>query len=262
MDQTSRSGLDVAVEPGGGEMARFSARDDAPVSPLTAEGFVTALQALRSAAELPTIKQRLSPGEEAIGIRMRDLFSAARSAMAMPLESVERLFASPLYEVRMGALCILDFRAKSSRTVESERRQLYELYLGHHDRITTWDMVDRAAPSVVGGHLLERSVAPLHDLAAAAEPLRRRTAITAPLAFVRWGDEAHFGEVFALAAMLAGDPDPRVHKAVGIALKHAGARDRRAVAAFLDQHAGVMPRAALRAAVEKLDPAQRARFLG
>lgn len=232
------------------------------MSPPTPEEFVAVLQACRSPAELPTIRQRLSPGEAAIGIRMRDLFNAARSAMDIPVESVERLFASPLYEVRMGALCILDFRAKDPRTDEAERRQLYELYLGHHDRITTWDMVDRAAPSVVGGHLLERSVAPLYDLAVAAEPLRRRTAITAPLAFVRWGDETHFGEVLALAGMLADDPDPLVHKAVGIALKHAGARDREAVTAFLDQHAGVLPRVALRAAVEKLDPAQRARFLG
>ncbi len=53
-------------------------------------------------------------------------------------------------------------------------------------------MVDRAAPSVVGGHLTGRSCRPLRALAAAKDPLRRRTAITAPLWFVRRGDEADF----------------------------------------------------------------------
>ncbi len=42
-------------------------------------------------------------------------------------------------------------------------------------------MVDRAAPRVVGGYLASRDLAPLHELAASAAPLRRRTAITAPL---------------------------------------------------------------------------------
>jgi 3-methyladenine DNA glycosylase AlkD len=231
-------------------------------APATAVDFVDALRAARSPAELPRIRQRLRPGDEAIGMRMRDVFDTSRTAVRMPLEEVEELFASPLYEARLGALCILDFRARSLRTDETERTRLHDLYLGHHDRITTWDMVDRAAPSVVGGHLLHGSCAVLHELAVAEDPLRRRTAITAPLAFVRWGDDAHLAEVFPLAAVLAGDPDPVVHKAVGIALKHAGARDPRAVSRFLDSYAAVLPRVALRAAVEKIDPRDRARHLG
>jgi 3-methyladenine DNA glycosylase AlkD len=233
-----------------------------PTAPTSAAGFISALRKAGAPAELPTIRQRLAPGDDAIGMRMRDVFEASRAAISMPLDEVEELFASRLYEARLGALCILDFRARSPRIQETERARLYELYLGHHDRITTWDMVDRAAPSVVGGHLLDRTCEVLHELAAAEDPLRRRTAITAPLAFVRWGDDAHVAEVFPLAAVLAGDRDPLVHKAVGIALKHAGARDPRAVSAFLDAHTGVLPRAALRAATEKLDPRDRARHLG
>ena len=231
------------------------------VPTLTAEGFVDALHAVRSEAELPTIEKRLAPGDEAIGMRMRDLFDTARSATAMPLDEVEKLFASPLYEARMGAVCILDFRAKSPRTDDAEGKRLYDLYLERHDRITTWDMVDRAAPSVVGGYLIGRPKAPLHVLAEADDPLRRRTAITAPLFFVRRGDEADFQDVFSLAAVLVDDPEPVVHKAVGIALKHAGARDPRAVADFLDDHAETMPRAALRSAVDKLAPRDRLRFM-
>ena len=227
----------------------------------TSREFVAALHAARSPAALPAIQQRIGPGEEAFGIRMRDLFAAAKAAMGMPLDEVATLFASPVYEVRLGAVCILDFRAKSRRTDQAQRKLLYELYLDHHDRITTWDMVDRAAPSVVGGYLMGRSTDPLHTLARAAAPLRRRSAITAPLWFVRYGGPADVGEVFPIAAVLAGDPDPVVHNAVGIALKHAGARDPGAVVDFLDEHSATMARAAVRLAVDKLDPGDRARFV-
>jgi hypothetical protein len=74
------------------------------------------------------------------------------------------------------------------------------------------------------------------------------------------GDEADFAKVFYLAAVLVADPEPVVHKAVGIMLKHAGARDPRAVAEFLDEYAQAMPHAAPRSAVDELDPHDQARF--
>ncbi|SHG24760.1 DNA alkylation repair protein [Geodermatophilus nigrescens] len=231
-------------------------------APATAGEFLAAVHRAAAPAELPVLRRRLGPDDDAVGIRMRDLFDLARAAADMPLDEVAVLLASPLYEARMGALCVLDVRARRRDTDDAQRRRLYDLYLSRHDRITTWDMVDRAAPSVVGRYLLGRSPAPLHGLAAAADPLRRRTAVTAPLAFVRWGDDAALAEVFPLAAVLAGDPDPLVHKAVGILLEHAGGRDPEAVAAFVAEHRGSMPRHALRTAVAKLDAAERGRLLG
>jgi 3-methyladenine DNA glycosylase AlkD len=121
-------------------------------------------------------------------------------------------------------------------------------------------MVDRAAPRVVGGYLTGRDKAPLHGLAASPEPLRRRTAITAPLFFVRNGSDQDLAEAHAIAATLAGDRDPLVHKAVGIFLKHAGSRDEAGLLRFLDEHASVMPRPAVRLAVEKLEPDLRATY--
>ncbi len=81
-------------------------------------------------------------------------------------------------------------------------------------------MVDRAAPSVVGGYLIGRSCRPLHALAAAEDPLRRRTAVTAPLWFVRRGDEADFAAavVLIICCVRCGERD-----AVGAACRRAGA---------------------------------------
>jgi hypothetical protein len=92
----------------------------------------------------------------------------------------------------------------------------------------------------------------LHSLAASADPLRRRTAMTAPLWFVRHGSDADLAAGFALAAVLHADPDPLVHKPVGIYLAHAGDRDRDALLAFLDRHEPAMARPAARLARRKL----------
>lgn len=122
-------------------------------------------------------------------------------------------------------------------------------------------MVDRSAPRVVGGHLTGRSPEPLRQLAAEADPLRRRTAITAPLFFVRAGSDDDLAAGFAIAALLVADPEPVVHNAVGTFLKHAGTRDPDLLHRYLADHAASMPRPALRLAVAELEPDDRARYL-
>ncbi|MBA2954791.1 DNA alkylation repair protein [Nocardioides sp. MAH-18] len=218
---------------------------------MSAADVVDDLAAQRSDDALAAVRKRLAPGEEALGVRMGLLFDVAKAHADLPLPEVHALLDHPAYEPRMAAFCILDFRARR-RLSDDERRALYDVYLDRHDQITTWDMVDRAAPRVVGGYLAGRDLAPLRDLARSADPLRRRTAVTAPLYLVRYGADADLAPSLAVAADVCADPDPVVHKAVGILLKHAGERDPAAVLAFLDRHEAAMPRAAVRLAREKL----------
>jgi 3-methyladenine DNA glycosylase AlkD len=225
-----------------------------------AAAVVRDLEERQSDAELIKVRNRLDGHEAAIGVRMRDLFAIAKAHANLDLVQVNRLLDHPAYEPRMAAICILDFKARG-KLDEAARGDLYEVYFNRHDRITTWDMVDRSAPRVVGGHLLNRSKARLHDLAASPEPLRRRSAVTAPLFFVKAGSDDDVTAGFVLAAELAGDPEPVVHHAVGIFLKHAGARDPEALRRFLVKFATVMPRPALRLATEKLAHTERAVWL-
>jgi 3-methyladenine DNA glycosylase AlkD len=95
----------------------------------------------------------------------------------------------------------------------------------------------------------------LFDLARAADPLRRRTAMTAPLAYVRPPHPNGIADLLRLAEMLLGDPDPVVRKPVGVALKHAGAADPMAVRAFVDRLGDRLPAPLRRAAGEKLSDA-------
>src|SRR4051794_31762842 len=111
---------------------------------LTARAVVEELRSLASPLELEKVRRRLPPDEPAVGVRMRWVFHVAKSATAMPLDEWERLVTEPTYEARMVAFSILDFQAR----LDLGSPTLLETYLQHHDRITTWDMVDRAAPRV------------------------------------------------------------------------------------------------------------------
>ena len=50
---------------------------------------------------------------------------------------------------------LLPFQARRRSTPEARRAELHHLYLRRHDRIDGWDLVDRAAPHVIGGYLLD-----------------------------------------------------------------------------------------------------------
>ena len=215
------------------------------------------LAELRAAARPDLYPQKhYHGGADVLGVRMGELFDITKRYTAMPIDEIDRLLDEPEYEPRLAAFCVMDFAVRGARD-ETVRRERYELYLRRHDAIDTWDMVDRAAPRVVGAYLLTRSRGPLFELAASPDPLRRRTAMTAPLGFLRQGDAAARDDLLRLAALLMDDPDPVVAKPVGIALRHLGGVDPDRLVAFLDDHAERMPRPVLRAAVDKLPPGTR-----
>lgn len=132
------------------------------------------------------------------------------------------------------------------------------MYLGHHDLLTAWDFVDRAAPRVVGGYLLDKSRQPLFDLARSAKPLERRTAITASFWLIRKGD---LDDPLALVEFLAEDPSDLVAKPVGTALREVGKVHRDGLLEFLRRRHGRMARVTIRYAVERLPDDLRSEFL-
>ena len=222
-----------------------------------AETAADLLAELRAAARPELYPQNhYHGGAGVLGVRMGELFDITKRSAAMPLEELDRLLDEPEYEPRLAAFCVMDFAVRGARD-ELVRRERYELYLRRHDAIDTWDMVDRAAPRVIGEYLLTRPRDPLFDLAASPDPLRRRTAMTAPLGFLRRGDATARDDLLRLAAQLMHDPDPVVAKPVGIALRHLGGVDPERLVAFLDAEAERMPRPTLRAAVDKLPPGAR-----
>jgi len=216
----------------------------------TAEQFVERLDNLRSTAGL-------EPGRPG-SIGMGQIFALAKDCMNMPPAEIETLLESPVHEVRVGAVSIMDWQARDRKTPSERRRELFELYLRRHDRIDTWDLVDRSAIFVVGEHLRDKPRDVLYTLAASVRPMERRTAILSTYAFIR---RAELDDTFRIAELLVGDADDLVHKAVGWMLREAGKRDEPRLLAFLDAHAATMPRVMLRYAIEKLDKPTRDSYL-
>jgi 3-methyladenine DNA glycosylase AlkD len=216
----------------------------------TARAFVSSLASLRPAA---------GTGDEPhAGIGMGQIFKLAKEFQAMSPAEIERLLESDDHPVRVGAVSIMDWQARDRKTAIERRRELFDLYIRRHDRINTWDLVDRSAIHVVGEYLVDKPRDILQDLAHSPEPMERRTAILSTFAFIR---RDQLDDTYRIAETLANDPDELVSKAVGWMLREAGKRDYGRLASFLEVNAATMPRVMLRYSIEKLDKPERDRYL-
>jgi len=225
----------------------------------TAQQFFERLKALSSSVVAKSHSHLASDKDDVIaGVRMGQVFALAKEFMDMPLGEVEKLLDSPIHEVRVGAVSIMDFQARSKNTPEPRRKELFDLYIRRHDRINTWDLVDRSAPWVVGSYLFEKPRKALYKLAKSKMMAERRTAIVSTLYFIGKGD---VDDAFKLGEIMLYDKEDLIHKANGWALRFAGDKDREQLLRFLDQYAVSMPRVTLRYAIEKFDKKQREHYL-
>lgn len=95
-------------------------------------------------------------GDEFMGVRMGQVFALAKAFIDMPPGEIEKLLESPIHEVRVGAVSVMDWQARRKKTFEARRKELFDLYIRRHDRINNWDLVDRSAPYVIGGYLFDK----------------------------------------------------------------------------------------------------------
>ncbi len=226
---------------------------------LTADEFLKRLKALRSPAVAKSHSHLAGEeGNSILGVRMGQVFALAKEFIDTPLDEVEKMLESPIHEMRVGAVSIMDFQARSKKTTAERRKELFDLYIRRHDRINTWDLVDRSAPYVVGSYLFNKPRKVLYKLARSKKMPERRTAIVSTLYFIGKGDVE---DAFKLAETLLHDKEDLIHKANGWALRFAGDKDRGQLLRFLDKHAASMPRVTLRYATEHFDKKQRDYYL-
>ncbi|WP_341225824.1 DNA alkylation repair protein [uncultured Arcticibacterium sp.] len=193
------------------------------------------------------------------GIPKKELFSLAKEFQNMSLEEVAALLRSENDDHRLGAVSILDWKARNKKTTLEEKQHVYKAYLDNHQYIDNWGMVDRAAPYVVGGYLFGKDKTPLYDLAKSQNPMERRTAIVSTYYFIRKNE---IDDTFKIAEILVNDKEHFVQTAVGSWIREAGKRDEERLKLFLDKHAATMPRVTLRFAIEKFNAELRKYYLG
>ena len=182
---------------------------------------------------------------------------AKRHAASLPLEGIAKLLASEVHEERLTGLLILV--SKYQKAAVAHRAEIAAFYQRSLPRINNWDLVDLSAPQILGAWLLDKDKAPLYSLAQSPHLWSRRVAIVATHSFIRAGE---FADTLAIAELLLKDRDDLIHKAVGWMLREVGKRSESVLESFLAKRAAVMPRTALRYAIERLAPEKRRTYLG
>ncbi|KAB1229445.1 DNA alkylation repair protein [Chryseobacterium viscerum] len=228
--------------------------------PMTAAEFIETLALFKNEKEIDKVEKFFKGNDgitKSFGVKFGDVFTTAKEFSAMSLEEINQLLDSDFYEVRMGAVSIMDFQARSKKTSEDQKKQLYDLYLNRHDRLNNWDFVDRAARYIIGEYLIDKPRDVLYQLAQSDSPWKRRTAIVSTHAFIREND-VH--DTFAIAEILVNDPNELVNKAVGSWVREAGKKDQNKLESFLTTYAKTMPAVTFSYATEKLDPESKLHY--
>jgi 3-methyladenine DNA glycosylase AlkD len=191
-------------------------------------------------------------GDVCLGVRVPDARKVAARHRDLSLDELAELLRSEVHEERLVALVLL------VRLYPREPQRVYDLYLASTAYVNNWDLVDGSAPQIVGAHLLERRRAVLDRLARSDSLWERRIAVLATFTFIR---AEQYDDTLRLCELLLDDRHDLIHKATGWMLREVGNRDQATMVAFVEQHRARMPRTMLRYAIEKLEPAERARLM-
>src|SRR5215208_6411544 len=207
---------------------------------INAEQFIKKLKTYRSPEAAKSHSQLAADEDDKImGVRMGHVFALAKEFMEMPPSEIEKLLENPIHEIRVGGVSIMDWQARSKKTPEARRKELFDLYINRHDRINNWDLVDRSAPYVVGGYLFDKPRKILYKLAKSTNIWERRTSIVSTYYFIRQGDVK---DSFQIAELLLDDKEDLIHKATGGWIREAGKKAPKELQGFLDKYAATMPR--------------------
>lgn len=203
-----------------------------------------------------TGKGQYGEGDKFLGVVVPDSRKVAKKYKGIAFSEVEKLLNSEFHECRLCALIILVERFKKSN--EQERKEIFEFYISHTQRINNWDLVDLSSQYIVGEYLVDKDRSILYRLADSKLLWDQRIAVLATFAFIRRSD---FDDLLALSEKMLCHKHDLMHKAVGWLLREAGKRDKSVLIAFLDKYYRLMPRTMLRYSIEKLSNEERLHYM-
>lgn len=198
-------------------------------------------------------------GDRFLGVTVPKQRIIAKKYQDLPFSEVKKLLISPWHEHRLTGLLILTYRFSVSEM--AQKREIFDFYLVHTERINNWDLVDVTAPGIVGEYLVESGSDSglLRRLAKSQSLWERRIAIVSTFTWIRSGRHQ---ECFEIAEILLHDSHDLIQKAVGWMLREVGKRcGTESLRDFLDRHACEMPRTMLRYAIERFPENVRQAYL-
>jgi 3-methyladenine DNA glycosylase AlkD len=195
-------------------------------------------------------------GDKFLGIKVPVLRGIARQHQDLSLKETENLLHSSFHEERLLALFILIFHFNKADSKKKEK--IYRLYLKSTRYINNWDLVDVTAKFIVGAFLLDKNKGILSELAQSKDMWERRIAILSTFHFIEKG---RFDDTLRIAKILLNDREDLIHKALGWMLREVGKRSLNTEECFLKKYYKVMPRTALRYAIERFPEKKRQAYL-
>lgn len=206
-----------------------------------------------------TGKGEYGEGDIFLGVTVPQVRAVACAHAALPYSETEELLMSPVHEHRLCGFLILVEQFRRARPDEDLRWEIKEYYLAHGHRANNWDLVDLSAPKILGEWLADNPDSKLLDKLSRSDNLWiQRIAIVCTLALIR---RNRHDDTLRLAQRFLEHTHPLIHKATGWMLREVGKRDESALIDFLDRHYTMMPRTALRYAIERLTPEQKAHYM-
>src|SRR5687768_1189955 len=99
---------------------------------MTAAEFIETLALFKNEKELNKVNKFFKGNDgvtKSFGVKFGDVFTTAKEFSEMSLDEINKLLDSDFYEVRMGAVSIMDFQARNKKTCEEQKKALFDLYL-------------------------------------------------------------------------------------------------------------------------------------
>lgn len=216
-------------------------------------------------------------GDEFLGLKVPQTREVVKKAKDVPLDEIPELLMSKWHEVRLCGLLLLvsKFERLATKRLMDEgkairgRDEILLLYLKYAEQANNWDLVDLSAPKILGHWLLlptylgdgtddyKRQV--LDELAQSQCLWKQRMSIVCT-----WKTSQQGNPLWCLryAEIHLRHSHDLMHKAVGWMLREMGSRvSMDLLRDFLRQHAHEMSRTTLRYAIEKMDEAERRRWM-
>lgn len=190
-------------------------------------------------------------GDVFLGVTVPESRKIAAKYKSLPFDECVKLIRDDVHEIRFCGLIILTSGFKKADS--TKREEIIGIYLENTDKINNWDLVDLTC-GILGVWLEHKDRSLLYKLAESPNLWEQRIAIVSTLPLIRRGD---FADTLNLAEKLLFHEHDLMRKAVGWMLREVGKKDASALRGFLERYAAVMPRTALRYAIEKFSPAER-----
>jgi len=195
-------------------------------------------------------------GDIFLGIKVPVLRNLAKDYFDLSLKDVKTILGSQYHEQRLLSLFIMV--DQFSKGDQKKKKSIYQLYLKNTRFINNWDLVDSSAHLIVGPSLMDKTKAPLYEMARSDLLWERRIAIMSTFHYIK---NDKFTDTLKIAEILLSDKEDLIHKAVGWMLREIGKRHLQSEETFLKQHYQNMPRTMLRYAIEKFAEPKRKRYL-